>query len=574
MGKPGGTLMPCQLLIQLPDGNQRAVPLTGGKVSLGRSDTNTLAFPDDPMLSRQHLVFECEGGTWFVTDLGSKNGTMVNGAGVTGRLRLDRMDVVTAGHLQITYQALQEPPEPAPFEFVDEPVAPSVGSSTVTINLENVLLEPATGDLAATAQHVAATSEVRRMKALIDAGRELADHRPLDELFDTILKLASEAVGARRGVLMTLERDELVARAAQGEGFRISTAVRDKVLREKASLLVRDASLDEALRSSRTIVQQRVRSLMAVPLQTKEKVIGLLYLDSPDFVRPFTTEDLNLLTVMANIAAIRIEHARLVEVEQAERLLAKELDQAAVIQRGLLPTAAPEVAGLELAGSSIPCKGVGGDYYDFLQFPDGRIGIVVADVAGKGMPAALLASNLQARVQVLSQQPIALDMLVAQLNNSIQPQCPDNRFITCFICVVNPQTGELVYCNCGHNPAILLRATGEAELLTEGGLFIGRLRNLKFKETAIQLREGDLVVLFSDGVTEARRIDGEDFYGDERFEAILRQSAALPAHEVVRAVRDSVNRFLENSPPADDITLVVVRRSTHRSARPGATALI
>ena len=178
-----------------------------------------------------------------------------------------------------------------------------------------------------------------QMRALIRAGRELAGHRPLAELFPLIMDLSVEAVMAGRGVLMTLDGDELNVRAARGEGFKISTTVRDRVLKEKASLLVRDAQLDQALREHMSIVEQKVRSMIAVPLQTNDRVIGLIYVDSPNAIREFTREDLNLLTVMANVAAIRIEHARLNEIEEAERAMAKEMHQAALIQERLLGSA-------------------------------------------------------------------------------------------------------------------------------------------------------------------------------------------------------------------------------------------
>jgi len=184
-----------------------------------------------------------------------------------------------------------------------------------------------------------------QMRALIRVGRELSGNLPLSDLFNLIMNLSIEAVGAARGVLMTLEGDELVVRAARGEGFRISSAVRDRVIKEKASLLVRDARLDEAFAGRMSIVQQQIRSMLAAPLQTDDRVIGLIYLDSPHFVHEFTKDDLNLLTVMANVAAIRIEHTRLAEVEQVERMHAKELEQAAEIQRKLLPTSAPAVPG-------------------------------------------------------------------------------------------------------------------------------------------------------------------------------------------------------------------------------------
>src|SRR5271167_3035996 len=201
------------------------------------------------------------------------------------------------------------------------------------------------------------------MFALIRAGRELAGHRPLGELFKVILDLSVDAVCAGRGVLMTLENGVLEVRAHRGEGFHISTTVRDRVLNEKASLLVRDAQLDQALREHMSIVEQKVRSMLAVPLQTNDRVIGLIYVDSPHLIREFSREDLNLLTVMANIAAIRIEHARLNEIEETERAMSKEMQQAALIQRRLLPEKSPVTLGLDIAGRTTACRTVGGDYY-------------------------------------------------------------------------------------------------------------------------------------------------------------------------------------------------------------------
>src|SRR5256886_11616827 len=264
-----------------------------------------------------------------------------------------------------------------PVIFV-EGSTPTVAATTVSTNLEGLLSDE---------------KEIEggpQMRALIRAGRELAGNMPLNELFNLIMNLSIDAVGAARGVLMTVEGDELVVRAARGEGFRISSMVRDRVITEKMSLLVRDARLDQAFAERMSIVQQQIRSMLAVPLQTDDRVIGLIYLDSPHFVHEFTRDDLNLLTVMANVAAIRIEHTRLAEVEQAERVLARDLQQAAVIQQGLLPTCAPQVPGVDLAGYNAACRTVGGDYYDFITYPDGRVAMLVGDVAGSGMAAAVL----------------------------------------------------------------------------------------------------------------------------------------------------------------------------------------
>lgn len=359
---------------------------------------------------------------------------------------------------------------------------------------------------------------------------------------------------------MTLEGEELVVRAAKGEGLRMSTAVRDRVLTRKESWLVRDARLDEALAGRMSIVEQQIRSMIAVPLQTETRVIGLIYLDSPFFVREFTKEDLSLLTVMANIAAIRIEHARLAEVEQAERFMAQELDQAADIQRGLLPEKAPEVPGLDLAGYNAPCRGVGGDYYDFIQCVDGRVALLVADVAGKGMPAALLMSNLQARAQILFDDPSNLAALVVRLNRVLKANCPGNRFVTLFVGVIDPATGEMTYVNAGHNPPLIVHKGGALERLDTTGTILGILPKAEYEERTCRLDEGDVVVLFSDGVTEACPPDRDEEFGEQRLARILSEVSESPATEIVDEIQRRLQEFTRGAPPADDITLLIARR--------------
>jgi len=308
-----------------------------------------------------------------------------------------------------------------------------------------------------------------------------------------------------------------------------------------------------------SIVEQKVRSMIAVPLQTNDRVIGLIYVDSPHLVREFSREDLNLLTVMANVAAIRIEHARLNEIEEAERAMAKDMQQAALIQKGLLPSEAPSIPGMDIFGKTTACRTVGGDYYDFLEFPDGRVGMLVGDVAGKGMPASLLMSSLQARVQVLFEDADDLADKIGRLNKAICAKCPDNRFITFFMAVANPKTGELVYTNAGHNPPLVVRAGGGFETLRGGGVILGILPMAKYKESCVELAPGDILVLYSDGITEAVSPAGEDF-GEERIATLVASLRDCPASEIVEAIEKAVAEFTEGAPAADDITVVVARR--------------
>ncbi|HME06464.1 MAG TPA: SpoIIE family protein phosphatase [Bryobacteraceae bacterium] len=529
-----------ELLIHTPDGKTQTLSLSQPRYTVGRSSGNELCYPDDSGLSRQHFALEQQDGQWVVRDLGSKNGTFVNGERITAAHVLGRSDRITAGHLIVEFADRVENPLAAnTVVFVERKAATPV-STTVAESLKGL-------------------EGGGHMAALINAGKELSGHKPLSELFETILKLSIDAVGAARGVLMTLENGELQLRAAKGGGLQMSSEVRDRVIEEKRSVLVRDAQLDEAFAERQSIVQQQIRSMLAVPLQTDTRVIGLIYLDSPHFVHEFTKDDLNLLTVMANIAAIRIEHARLAEVEQAEKMLASELQQAAEIQRRLLPEKAPVLPGVDIAGYNASCHTVGGDYYDFLTYPDGRVGLLVADVAGKGMPAALMVSSLQARVQVLFEEYTDLASRVTRLNRIIHTSCPNNRFITFFLGVLDPATGEMTYCNAGHNPPLLVRANGSVESLETTGLILGILPRSEIAQSTCKLERGDLMVLFSDGVTEASRADADEEFGEERLAATLRECVAEPAQGMIATVIRKLTEFTSGAPPADDITLVVVK---------------
>jgi sigma-B regulation protein RsbU (phosphoserine phosphatase) len=541
--------MPRELLIQGPDGQTKTVPLSG-RLTVGRSTAAEISFPEDGGLSRQHFAFEPDGENWTVRDLGSKNGTFVNNIPLKAKLALKPGDRVTAGHLIIVYSPDGRIQEPGVVVFEGEEEKSS--STTVTTSLEGALNQTIVFEKAG-------AKASAPMQALIRAGQVLSENKPLVELFPVILDLAIQAVNAQRGVLLILEGDTLVPRAHKGDGFRISTGVRDRVLNDKASILVRDAQLDEAFKGRMSIVEQKVHSMMAVPLQTKDRIIGLIYLDSPFVLREFTKDDLSLLTVMANVAAIRIENARLAEVEEAERVMVRDLSQAAEIQRGALPEHAPKLAGVDLAGYNAPCRTVGGDYYDFFPYPDGRVALALGDVSGKGMPASLMMMALHARVHVLAEDPGNLGAFMSRLNKATCLTCPRNRFVTFFFCVINPATGETVFANAGHNPPIVVRTSGETELLENGGPPLGIIAMAPYAEQRINLGRGDLLVLYSDGVTEANNANYDEF-GEERFIEVLWRNRTQPAEVIAEAVTTALYAFAAGAPPADDITLVVAKR--------------
>ncbi len=543
-----------ELLISGPEGPPGRVLLRKTPLTLGRSVDNDLAYPHDPWLSRYHLSFEQKEKTWWIRDCESRNGTLLNSAGIKESQPIKAGDKIFAGHLTIDVRERPTEAQRPVISFTAKDEGDHRTTATFTTSLDQVLGKAAE-------RRPRETSAASRMvSALIRAGQELVAHQPLEQLFETILDLSLSAVEAKRGVILTLDEGELLVRASKGDGFTISAAVREQVLRDKCSLLIGDALRHDALSKQESIFLQRVRSMMAAPLQTGDRVIGLIYVDNGSVLRPFSQDDLDLLTVMANVAAIRIEHARLAEVEQSEKLMEADLAQASDIQRSLLPTEPPAYDGWELAGINLPCRTVGGDYFDFIPYQDGRLAVVVGDVAGKGLPAALLMSSLQAKVQMLRESNPSPGKAVGTLNRSLTERCPLGKFITFFYALLDPPTGALEYSNAGHNYPLILRKNGSVETLAGNGLVMGLFAAVHYEVKQTKLAPGDMLVLYSDGVTEAA--DSADVeFGEKGLADFLAARQATRCEDIVNQLVEHIRKWRGTTSFADDFTVVLVRRT-------------
>jgi len=295
-----------ELLITSPTGDKYSIFLKESPIYLGRSPNISLSFPEDEELSRRHLVFEKERNQWFIKNLASKNGTFVNGNMIRERHHLKPGDKITASLVNMEFSVPISVEKRVNFKQQNEE---TLVLSTKTTSLKDVLSSGYSNRQLL--PDVSNESRIDPLLAFLRASKELEVSRPLSELFRITLDHSMEAIGAERGVLLVLdEGNRLVIQALHGTELRISTTVRDKVLKDKASLLVHDVQQDEYLRDSQTILDQGVHSLIAVPLQTENHVIGLMYLDSKEKQRKFSIEDLNLLTAMAYVSCVQIDRER------------------------------------------------------------------------------------------------------------------------------------------------------------------------------------------------------------------------------------------------------------------------
>ncbi len=277
-------------------------------------------------------------------------------------------------------------------------------------------------------------------------------------------------------------------------------------------------------------------------------------------VLDFTATDARLLSLFANQAAAAIETARLhrdaIEKERIER----ELELAAAIQREILPRSLPAVAGVELAAANIPARHIGGDYYDVFPLSGGRVGFLVADVSGKGVPAALLVSTVHAAVHLQIDEAKTIAELVSRIDRHLRRFAATRKFLTLFFGLLEPDTGVLRYVSAGHNPALLVRPSGRMEHLDSTGVPVGMLPNSTWREEVRAMDPGDLLCVYSDGLTEA--VDGADEeYGLDRLAADVRERRALPLRQLSDEVLGRVNDFARGMPQYDDQTLLLVRRT-------------
>jgi sigma-B regulation protein RsbU (phosphoserine phosphatase) len=296
-----------------------------------------------------------------------------------------------------------------------------------------------------------------------------------------------------------------------------------------------------------------------VPIRREAETYGFVGLGARPSKQSYTDEELAFANALANQAIIALVNAWLVEEAIESRRLEEELAIAKSIQERLFPKRIPEANGYEIAAHSTPTRHIGGDYYDAIALDDGRLLLAIADVSGKGVPAALLMSNVQATLRALASSEIDLAASASRINEIIYANTDLNKYATFFYGILDPKRNTLVYTNAGHNPPILQRVGGDVETLETGGLPVGLMPGSGYEVGVVEIEEGDVLALYTDGVTEAENTEGEE-YGPERLESLVREGASESALGLLERIVGDVARFAAGMPQGDDITAMVVKR--------------
>jgi len=298
---------------------------------------------------------------------------------------------------------------------------------------------------------------------------------------------------------------------------------------------------------------------VVVPMQIQQETKGYLFLGDKITKQNYTESDLEFLQTLGNVAIISLENARLFQETLEKQRLEEEFNMARTIQNRLLPKKMPEFPNLAIHGMNVPSKHVGGDYFDIIQVNDKQLGLTIADVAGKGMPAALLMSNLQASLHSLVRDNYLLNQLVGRINNVIYNNTDPEKYITFFFGLLDLNSLNLTFVNAGHNPPYLLRKNGKIEELSEGGIILGMMPDMPYSIGHCELKAGDTLMLFTDGVTETMNSADEEFEEKRLIDFIKTYCPSNPPDKTNEKLIQELKKFAGDTPQSDDITLLTIK---------------
>jgi serine phosphatase RsbU (regulator of sigma subunit) len=538
-----------RLIVRDAFGNQREVEIVRTPFTMGRQSDSDLVLLDSRISRRHARIIQTEQG-YQIEDLGSRHGTAVNNEPIRSCL-LKSGDQINLG-------------------VADSYTLSFVEDQAVLPELLEELGKAAAGP-APQLQHLGLLLRMAQMMRRAPA---------LEEVLVALVDSALQLTNAERGLLFLLEADgNLHLRLARGaDGVYLEPDLTDysRSVVERVAASGQEEVILEDQMTGRTaqetrIVRAEVRGIVAVPLQklpvsetrgetlqiTAPELLGVIYLDTRSHPTAVTGLDRQVLQTLAVEGATVIENARLLRIAQEQERIQHEIFLARNIQQRLLPRYFPQCDYFQVCATTMPMEHVGGDYYDVVRLPDDRYGFIVADVSGKGLPAAMLATNLQGAFATVAAGDPDLALLFQRVNDFLCERTSPEMFATILYGVLD-RFGRFEFVNAGHVPPLVIRAGGGVECFNSSNFPVGLFPGTRFEVASVQLQCGDVLLICSDGVTEAHAVE-EDMFGETRLQNSLEGCSGLTADEICRHVVAAVQQFVGDSPQADDLTLTVVR---------------
>ncbi|WP_263373018.1 SpoIIE family protein phosphatase [Granulicella aggregans] len=554
------------------EGTRRTVPVDHVPFTLGRGHDCHLTI-GHPHVSREHAAIDRDSDGYFLRDTASRHGTFVNGVRVsTTRLRAgDRITLFPdAGERDMLL-----------FEQAEEE------SSTRTLLAQITKTSgPGSGlgiDKTQVALAMGGQSELETLALFLKAAQSLNSYGAVNDVLRTMLEYTLRLTGAERGfVFLGDTADTLRLECWQDKDGNATTAsvplapihgeqadrpaISYSIVREAADshldFILSNISADAA-RGHESLILNAIRSVVAIPLrgQNSDRLLGVLYLDSRSITHDFTRTGKQILQALAHQAATLLENLRMIEAERESALLRKELEIAAAIQQQIIPQTLPEFPGVRLAARSVPCTGVGGDFYDVIPVEDGFVALV-GDVCGKGVPAALLASMVQgmlhAQISAQATHVTSLAQTVQAVNNFVCLRAPVEKYVTLAILrytfpLLPGDPAQIELINGGHVSPVIVRSNGTVETIHDGDMPVGLLEIARFHAILITLDPGDRIVLLSDGISEAEDPNGTQFGAEE-------MKHYLSSPDPVPSLFHAIKGFCKGAHAQDDQTVLTVDR--------------
>ena len=543
-----------KLDIRPADGDRFESPVEGDVV-IGRSTLADLTI-SDRFLSRRHARLYLDGDDWLVEDLGSRNGTLVNGAKIAAPTAVRPGDVIglSASVIVVATAGSQGTDSTAD------------GAHTIFRAAKTILGE---SRQAMSRSDAASPEELRRaadqLRVLVDVHQALADSMTVEELFEKVLDRVFVHFRPQHGAVFLKENGGLVRAAgrsseSRADDFPESQSLAGEVIDKGLAAVVSDTSTDERFIEAQSLLMAGVRSLVAAPLLTRKGALGMIVLSSNLSEREFREQDMELLVVVASAIGLRMRNLALAEEAAERKRFERDVALARRIQVNFLPPETPQIPGLAIYGGNIPSRGVSGDYYQVVEREDHNdVAVIIADVSGKGIAASLLTGYVDALFLAYLGEGHPPEEIFNRVSPQMNCKTPVESFATAFLGLLDPKSGRLTFASAGHDPTALVRSSGEIEWLMPTGMPLGLMPSATYTASEAILEPGDTIVLYTDGITEAANPD-EDEFGRERLGECCVEHRDLPVDQLAEKLHTTVDQFAQGVPYHDDRTLVILRR--------------